>query len=127
MGQSQSPSGAAMAPFNSRRVVAVSGLADPAGFYAMIRELDAELVGVLEYPDHYMYDAGDWQEMTRVARDADMIITTEKDLVKLEQFPFPRDFLYAIRLEISLGANEQRLIEAAMGIQSEPAPLASRA
>ena len=116
-----------LAPFNSRRIVAVSGLADPIGFYTMIRELDAELVGVLEYPDHYVYDNADWQEITRVARDADMIITTEKDLVKLEQFPFPKDFLYALRLEISLGSNEQRLVDAAMGIRGEPMPLASRA
>src|SRR5271154_4076228 len=43
-----------------RRVLAVSGLADPSGFYAMLREFDADLVGVFEYPDHHAYTNADW-------------------------------------------------------------------
>ena len=114
-----------MTPLGSRRVFAVSGLADPTGFVSMLHELDAELVGGLEYPDHYDYSLNDWQEITRLARNADMIITTEKDLVKLEQFPFPRDTLYALRLEITLGGNEQRLIDSVMGAKGHHVPLAS--
>ena len=38
-----------------RRVLAVSGLADSSAFYAMLRELDADLVGVFDYPDHHTY------------------------------------------------------------------------
>jgi len=85
-----------------RRVLAVSGLADAGGFYEMLREHDAELVGVLEYPDHHNYTAADWQTISDAARDAEMVITTEKDLVKLERFPFPRDSLYALRLEVAM-------------------------
>jgi len=44
-------------------VVAVSGLADAGGFYRMLRELDADLVGVLEYPDHHVYTAADWHSI----------------------------------------------------------------
>jgi tetraacyldisaccharide 4'-kinase len=83
-----------------RRVIAVSGLADANGFYEMIRAHDADLVGVIEYPDHHHYSATDWQEISRAASHADLIITTEKDLVKLERFPFARDSLYALRLEV---------------------------
>jgi tetraacyldisaccharide 4'-kinase len=89
-------------PLAGRRVLAVSGLADPAGFYAMIREADADLVGVLEYPDHHAYTAADWQAIVSAARSADLIVTTEKDLVKLERFPFARDSLYALRLEVKM-------------------------
>ena len=85
-----------------RRVLAVSGLAEPGAFYEMLREHDAELVGVLEYPDHHKYTAADWQTISDAARDAEMVITTEKDLVKLERFPFPRDSLYALRLEVAM-------------------------
>jgi len=85
-----------------RRVLAVSGLAEAGGFYEMLREHDAELVGVLEYPDHHEYTAADWQTISDAARDAEMVITTEKDLVKLERFPFPRDSLYALRLEVAM-------------------------
>ena len=85
-----------------RRVLAVCGLADPGGFYTMLRDLDADLVGVFEYPDHYAYTSADWQTIVNAMREVDLVITTEKDLVKLERFPFPRDSLYALRLEVTM-------------------------
>src|SRR3984885_13151333 len=94
-----------------RRVLAVSGLADPSAFYAMLRELDAELVGVFEYPDHYAYTNADWQAIVNAMRDTDLVITTEKDLVKLERFPFPRDSLYALRLEVTMDAADARALD----------------
>lgn len=94
-----------------RRVLAVSGLADPHAFYTMIRELEADLAGVLEYPDHHAYNSTDWHDISAAARDADIVLTTEKDLVKLERFPFARDSLYALRLEILMGADERALLE----------------
>ncbi len=98
-------------PLASRRVLAVSGLANPAGFYAMLRELDADLVGVLEYPDHHAYSAADWQAIVAAARNADLVVTTEKDLVKLERFPFARDSLYALRLEITMNDDDARALD----------------
>jgi tetraacyldisaccharide 4'-kinase len=94
-----------------RRVLAVSGLADAASFYAMLRELDADLVGVFDYPDHHAYTLADWQAMMNAMRDADAVITTEKDLVKLERFPFPRDSLYALRLEVAMDAADTRALD----------------
>lgn len=93
-------------PLAGRKVLAVSGLADPAGFYAMLRGADADLVGGLEYPDHHVYTASDLQTIVNAARGADLIITTEKDLVKLERFPFARDSLYALRIEVRMEAAE---------------------
>ena len=89
-----------------RRVLAVSGLADPTGFYGMLHEIDTDLVGVLEYPDHHVYNAADWQTIVKAAVDADIVLTTEKDLVKLERFPFARDSLYALRVEVVMSAEE---------------------
>ena len=94
-----------------RRVLAVSGLADPSAFYAMLRELDADLVGIFEYPDHHSYSNADWQAMVNAMRDADLVVTTEKDLVKLERFPFPRDSLYALRLEVTMDAADTRALD----------------
>jgi tetraacyldisaccharide 4'-kinase len=86
----------------ARRLIAVSGLADSSGFYAMLHELEADLVGVFDYPDHHAYTNADWQAIVTAMRDADAVVTTEKDLVKLERFPFPRDTLYALRLEVTM-------------------------
>ena len=97
---------------SARRVLAVSGLADSSGFYAMLRELDADLVGVLDYPDHHAYSHADWQTIVNAMRNADaVIVTTEKDLVKLEQFPFPRDTLYALRLEVTMDPADGRALD----------------
>jgi len=99
-----------------RRVLAVSGLADPSGFYAMLHQADTDLVGVLEYPDHHAYNAADWQTIVKAAMDADIVLTTEKDLVKLERFPFARDSLYALRLEVVMSAEDTaRLDEIVLG------------
>ncbi len=94
-----------------RRVLAVSGLADSGGFYAMLRAIGAELVGTLEYPDHHRYTAADWQVIVDTARNADLTVTTEKDLVKLERFPFARDSLYALRLEVTMAAEDARKLD----------------
>jgi tetraacyldisaccharide 4'-kinase len=94
-----------------RRVLAVSGLADSSGFYAMLRELDADLVGVFEYPDHHAYTNADWQAMVKAMRNTEVVVTTEKDLVKLERFPFPRDSLYALRLEVTMEADDARALD----------------
>lgn len=99
-----------------RRVLAVSGLADPSGFYTMLREVDTDLVGVLEYPDHHAYNSSDWQAIVKAAANADIVLTTEKDLVKLEKFPFARDSLYALRLEVVMSVQDAaRLDEIVIG------------
>jgi tetraacyldisaccharide-1-P 4'-kinase len=50
------------------------------------------------------------------------VITTEKDLVKLERFPFPRNSIAALRLEISMGVDEERLLLMALGIERMTQP-----
>jgi tetraacyldisaccharide 4'-kinase len=92
---------------HNRRILAVSGLADPSGFYRMLRRLEADLVGVLEFPDHHRYTGSDWHAIRDAARDADAVITTEKDLVKLERFPFARNSLYALRIEVVMDAGDE--------------------
>lgn len=98
-----------------RRVLVVSGLADPSQFYGMLRDLGAELVGVLEYPDHHPYSDSDWHRITVAAREAELIVTTEKDLTKLERFPFARDGLYALRLKVVIDGDEEKLLALAAG------------
>jgi tetraacyldisaccharide 4'-kinase len=104
-----------------RRVVAVSGLADAGGFYRMLRELDTDLIGVLEYPDHHVYTAVDWHTIIAAGRGGAVFVTTEKDLVKLERFPFERDSLYALRLEVVMDLDDEtRLVEMIVNQRAHP-------
>lgn len=85
-----------------KRVVAVVGIANPERFYSLIQHWDAEIIDVFEYPDHHVYTRADWQEISRRSQDCDLLVTTEKDLVKLEAFPFARGMLMALRIEPQL-------------------------
>lgn len=101
-----------------RRIVAVNGLADAAGFHAMLTDLGATLAATFDFPDHHDYTPHDIENILSAMRAADHIVTTEKDLVKLERFPLADVSLYALRLEVSMDAGDERrlfdLLTAAM-------------
>jgi tetraacyldisaccharide 4'-kinase len=81
-----------------RRVAVVTAIANPESFYRMISEWEGEIVDVFEFPDHHRYSSHDWQRINQAARNADLVVTTEKDIVKLSRFPFAREKLLALRV-----------------------------
>jgi tetraacyldisaccharide 4'-kinase len=93
-----------------RRIIAVAGIANPEPFYRMIRQWEGEIVDVIEFEDHHRYSAQDWQRISRAAQNADLIITTEKDILKLTRFPFGREQLLALRVAMVVESGE-RLIQ----------------
>ena len=84
------------------KILTVTGIADPRGLYRLIHEWEGEIVETLEFPDHYSYTARDWQQISRMARLVDLIITTEKDILKLTPFPFAKDKLLALRVAMEV-------------------------
>lgn len=92
------------------KILAVAGIAKPAKFYQTIHEYDGDIVDTLEYPDHHDYSAADWQQINRIARDVDLIVTTEKDILKLVRFPFARGKLLALRVAMAV-AQEEGLLD----------------
>jgi tetraacyldisaccharide 4'-kinase len=80
------------------KILTVTGIADPQGLYRLIHDWDGEIVETLEFPDHHCYTARDWQQINRMGRLVDLIITTEKDILKLARFPFAKDKLLALRV-----------------------------
>ncbi len=111
-----------MGQLASQRVVAVTGVARPEGFYAMLRRWEAVITDVFEYPDHHRYTRDDWQQIARRGHAADLIITTEKDLVKLEAFPFATGTLVALRIAPQVERADELVaaILATTGLQAHP-------
>jgi tetraacyldisaccharide 4'-kinase len=105
-----------------RRVVAVTGIARPEAFYALLRRWDVVIQEVFEYPDHHRYTAEDWQQVARGGHGADLIVTTEKDLVKLEAFPFATGKLVALRIAPQVERAEQLLAAILTAIGASPGP-----
>jgi len=98
-----------------RRVCLISGLAHPEEFHSMVRRLGAEIVEAIDYPDHYDYGPGDWENIIAAARRAEIVLTTEKDLVKLERFSPAGLSLYALRLRVVMDEPDRaRLLEMAL-------------
>jgi tetraacyldisaccharide 4'-kinase len=94
-----------------RRIVAVTAIANPEPFYRIIHDWEGEIIDVLEFADHHRYSSRDWQRINRAGRNADLIITTEKDILKLIRFPFGRERLLALRVTMAV-ENGDTLIEA---------------
>lgn len=71
------------------RVVAFAGIARPSGFQASVSQLGATLTAFEKFPDHHWYTVKDVHKLANLVRTrrADLIVTTEKDRVKL-----PREF-----------------------------------
>ncbi len=107
---------------SGRRVAAVAGIADPAPFYMFIRQWETQLAEIFEFPDHHRYTRADWQRIARGTRDIELIVTTEKDLVKLENFPFARGKLVALRIvpEVDDGGVLVRMITQRTGLSQAP-------
>ncbi len=79
-----------------KKVVAFSGIAQPESFFAFLRDLKINIVAERVFFDHYAYTQEDLKSLTETARavNADAVVTTEKDSVKI------RSFIKAIQPEI---------------------------
>ena len=65
--------------------MAVSAIGNPASFERTLRDLGAEIISSLRYPDHHDYTIMEMEDILRRADSlsAEMIIVTEKDAVKI--------------------------------------------
>ena len=84
------------------KILTVTGVADPRALYEFLHEWEGEIVRTFEFPDHHVYTTADWQEINRTARLVDLIITTEKDILKLGHFPFAKNKLLAVRVAMTV-------------------------
>jgi tetraacyldisaccharide 4'-kinase len=88
------------------RVLAFSGIARPASFLALLRTLGAIIVADRSFPDHHTYSRSDLAEIYKKTADheAGMIVTTEKDAVRLRELR--PEGIWALRIDLVV--NEQR-------------------
>ncbi len=85
-------------------VVAVAGVARPQRFLATLRAAGARVVRELRFPDHHAYGPADVAAIAAAARGG-RLVTTEKDLVKLDGAPELRD-LVALRVALDVASGE---------------------
>ena len=73
-----------------RKYFAFSGIGNPENFFATLRNNDFELTGVSSFPDHHRYIQRDIDRVESEAKkqNADALLTTPKDAVKLTELKF---------------------------------------
>jgi tetraacyldisaccharide 4'-kinase len=88
------------------KVLAFSGIARPASFTSLLRSLGAVIAEEVTYPDHYDYNKSDLADIFQKAADekANMIITTEKDAIRLKKLR--PDGIWALRIELTVVERE---------------------
>jgi tetraacyldisaccharide 4'-kinase len=71
------------------RVIAVAGIARPERFFAALRDQGWDVQQEMTFSDHHWYTARDLDaiEQARERRGADLVITTEKDAVRISARP----------------------------------------
>lgn len=74
------------AGLQATRAVALAGIARPGRFFESARASGWELAEEIAFPDHHRYGTRDLNRVVRAARAAavDVVLTTEKDAVRLE-------------------------------------------
>lgn len=77
--------GVEISNFAGKKALLFSALAKNAAFYKSISEFGVNIVEHLEFRDHYRYKKADFDQINQAAcvQGADVIITTEKDWVKV--------------------------------------------
>jgi len=80
------PFGAAMPASVVRRTVAVAGIARPERFFTALRAEGWDVVEERAFRDHHWFSSRDLESIRRAAVDAkaDVVLTTEKDAVRLD-------------------------------------------
>jgi tetraacyldisaccharide 4'-kinase len=96
-----------------RRVCAFAGIASPEAFRNTLMETGAVVAAFLPFPDHHNYSREDIREIQKraVEEKADIIVTTEKDGVKLSRFHMFLEKIDLLRVAMVFVPDEQEFIK----------------
>ena len=88
-------------------ILAFSGIARPASFLSLLSSCGAVVKAELIYQDHYSYTKADLAGILQRAGDAHaaMIVTTEKDAMRLKKFN--PEGIWALRIELSVNEKNE--------------------
>lgn len=103
-----------------KNVLAFSGLGDNESFFSLLRKLGANVVRKIAYPDHYTYKQKDIDRASSF-KSIDVIVTTEKDAVKIVNMEVPENLFY-LSIEVDVDREQELLglIMKKLSVVSEP-------
>jgi tetraacyldisaccharide 4'-kinase len=98
--------------FAEKKVFAFCGIANPGSFSLILHKLNAKITGSEEYPDHHSYSLEDVAFLKEKAAEsgAEVLLTTEKDAVKLEGLIQAGPVIYALKAGLKI-YNGRKLLD----------------
>jgi len=96
----------------NRKVAAFCGIGNPAGFRHTLATLGCNVAAWREFPDHHAYSREDVESIATWARDSDaeLLLCTRKDLVKLRVPAIGGVPLRAVGVELKFLAGKETLV-----------------
>jgi tetraacyldisaccharide 4'-kinase len=106
-----------MGILNGRAVVLFSGIAKAPSFRGLLVAEGAKVCDEFIYPDHHSYTARELGRIRSRAEEcgADLIVTTEKDAVKVAPLVEEKDRFWALRLQTDVLDGRERLERLILG------------
>lgn len=93
-----------LSTLRGKKIAAFSGIAVPEGFEAFLRQEGAEIRYNRRFMDHHWFSDFELEQLFRRVREQEleMIVTTEKDAVRIAPQRWPNVPLFYLRLEIDI-------------------------
>ncbi len=92
-----------------KRICAFAGIGAPERFRRTLESLGVEIADFLSFPDHHRYSSFDLGVIEQAAKKAhaEMIVTTEKDEIKLRSLDSPAMPCFSLRIEMTIDPREE--------------------
>jgi tetraacyldisaccharide 4'-kinase len=92
--------------FRGKKVLALSGIANPDYFSSLLRRCGMEIGKELIFPDHHFYTRGDLACIEESSKGMDQVVTTEKDMLKLQNSSIGHLPIQALHIEMKIWEEE---------------------
>ena len=93
-----------------RKLVAFCGIGRPEKFFSMLKKHDLKIIKEYSFPDHHFYSNKQLTDITDIAaKNNALVVTTEKDFVKIP-ITFKKN-IYPVDIELNLSKNKKLLLE----------------
>jgi tetraacyldisaccharide 4'-kinase len=105
-------------------VAAFCGIGNPEGFRRTLLPLCGSLLDLRVFPDHHDYDAADVESLADWARrlGANLVLTTQKDLVKLRCARLGQASLRAVKIGLEILAGDDVMEDSLARLLKAPPP-----
>ena len=99
-------------PKNNTRALAVSGIADPRSFYESLQRTNIMMIDKIAYFDHYEFQQSDIENLKKalIDNDAEIIVTTEKDMIRLKSLDLDGLDIYSLGIDFQLDSAGEKYI-----------------